>query len=217
MCDTSLLEEYFLPLGLMEFMSCHDVIKQRITQAVSIDFVRQNIRLPWDWAQLTRRVYSIMKLDVMGHPTWIDLWDWNFLSQNIELDKIFEYASVYSDRWCWPIIIGRLTSEFLLESSNLQILADSIEVRPDIEDLWTKITEIFDSNVILDFVNSSDDTNYFWDLGVVYNRPDFDLRKHIEESKANVDWEKLSSSDSLNTLFAKLKKGSTRSLWFGEL
>lgn len=217
MCDTSLLEEYFLPLGLMEFMSCHDVIKQRITQAVSIDFVRQNIKLPWDWAQLTRRVYSIMKLNVMGHPTWIDLWDWNFLSQNIELDKIFEYASVYSDRWCWSIIIGRLTSEFLLEDSNLQILAYSIEARPDLEDLWTKITEIFDSNVILDFVNSSDDTNYHWDLGVVYNRPDFDLRKHIEESNANVDWEKLSSSDSLNTLFAKLKKGSTRSLWFREL
>lgn len=216
-CDSSLLEEYFIPLELNDIMVCQDVVKQRVTQAVSIDFIRRNISLSWDWTQLTRRVYSIMKLDVMGHPTWIDLWDWNFLSQNIELDKIFEYAYLYSDRWCWQIIIDRISSEFLLEDSNFQVLANSITTHPEKEALWTKITELFNSKVILDFVNAPDTTNYHWDLGVVYNRSDFDLRKHIEESKDNVDWAKLSSSTSLNTLFAKLKKSSTRSLWFREL
>lgn len=217
LCDLSLLESYFAPLGLNEYMSCNTTVKQRLTQGMSIDFIRRNINLPWDWSLLTRRVYSFMKLDVIGHSTWIELWDWSFLSQNIEIDKIFEYAISYSDKWCWSIIIERLSSEFLMEDSHLQILANSIVSHPLSETLWTKITELFDSKVILDFVNTPDNPEYHWDLGVVYNRADFDLRKHIEESESNIDWGKLSSSTSLNTLFAKLKKGTTRSLWFREL
>ena len=216
-CDSEYLEEYYSILSLGSLMEEDPKISQRFTQVASIDFLRSHISLTWNWGEMTRRVYSILKLESIGNPLWIDKWDWDFLSGNIELPKILEFSSKYLNHWNWDIIIKRLTSEFALEGNNIEVLATVISNHQRSTELWTSLTNVFDSETILSLFQKFPDNKFRWDIGVIYDREDFDVRKHIDSDSDFIDWDKLSSSQSVNRLFSKLKKQSTKSLWLREL
>lgn len=216
-CDSEYLEEYYSILSLGSLMEEDPKISQRFTQVASIDFLRSHISLTWNWGEMTRRVYSILKLASIGNPLWIDKWDWDFLSGNIELPKILEFSRKYLNHWNWDIIIKRLTSEFALEGNNIEVLATAISNHQRSTELWTSLTNVFDSETILSLFQKFPDKKFRWDIGVIYDREDFDVRKHIDSDSDFIDWDKLSSSQSVNRLFSKLKKQSTKSLWLREL
>lgn len=216
-CDSELLEKYFSLLSLEDLMRDNMVISQRFTQSASIDFLRSHISLPWNWIDVTKRVYPILKLESIGNLLWVDKWDWDFLSENIDLSKILDFASEYLKYWNWDIIINRLSPEFVFEKNNIEIIASAISSHQLAEKLWTSLTDKFDSETILTLFSKFPDDRYSWDIGVIYNRDDFDVRKHIENNPSLIDWVKLSSSAAVNNLFSKLKKKSTKSLWLREL
>lgn len=216
-CDSEYLEEYYSILSLGRLMEDDSRVSQRFTQVASIDFLRSHISLSWNWEEMTRRVYSILKLESIGNPLWIDKWDWDILSGNIELPKILEFSRKYLNHLNWDIIIKRLTSEFALEGNNIEVLATAISNHQRSTELWTSLTNVFDSETILSLFQKFPDKKFRWDIGVIYDREDFDVRKHIDSDSDFIDWDKLSSSQSVNRLFSKLKKQSTKSLWLREL
>lgn len=61
-CSSELIEEYFDILDISSMMLSDIAVQSKVTDCVSVDFIKANIKCNWDWRKVTRRVYNILKL-----------------------------------------------------------------------------------------------------------------------------------------------------------
>ena len=210
-CDESLVESYFVCLNTNSLMQDDEFVRARITDAVSIDFLRSNINANWDWSRLTQRVYKTINLKVMGNASWINKWDWDFLSDNLEVDDILEYAELYAKNWKWVTVLKRL--EYDCICNNLDKLASILSELEDSTSEWESLTAQLTTSQLTELVSLYKDEIYHWNYFDLYNRADFDAKDYLVKHIDDIQWEKFSSSSAVNRLFAKTGTNKTQSLW----
>lgn len=210
-CDDSLVEPYFACLNANLLMQDDESVRTRITDSVSIDFLRSNINANWDWCRLTQRVYKTINLKAMGNASWIDNWDWNFLSDSLDIDSILEYAESYARKWNWVTILKRLEYDRLCE--NLDKIVAILSELEDSTSEWEALSTQLPTPQLIEMVASRKDEIYHWNYCDLYNRADFDAKDYLAKHIDDIQWELFSSSSAVNRLFAKTGTSKTQSLW----
>lgn len=210
-CDESLVESYFACLNANSLMQDDESVRTRLTDAVSIDFLRTNINANWDWSRLTQRVYKTINLKAMGNASWIDKWDWDFLSESLDIDDILEYAESYARKWNWVMILKRLEYDCICE--NLDKIAAILSELEDSTSEWETLSAQLTTPQLIGMVESHKAEKYHWNFLDLYNRTDFDAKDYLAKHIDDIQWKLFSSSSAVNRLFAKTGTSKTQSLW----
>lgn len=210
-CVESLVEPYFACLNANSLMQDDESVRSRLTDAVSIDFLRSNINANWDWSRLTQRVYKTINLKAMGNASWIDKWDWDFLSNSLDVDVILEYAESFARKWNWVTILKRLEYDCLCE--NLDKIAAILSELEDSTSEWESLSAQLSTIQLIEMVASRKDEVFHWNYCDLYNRADFDAKDYLAKHIDDIQWDMFSSSFAVNRLFAKTGTNKTQSLW----
>lgn len=210
-CSDNLIEEYFEIFNVASLIQSDIDLQTRVTDCVSIEFLRSHINLCWDWSRLTKRVYNTIKLNNVGLPIWRDKWDWDFLSSNISIDDIIEYARIYSDKWVWKTVINRISISKLLEGGALEVIANVLNSNDENTTEWSLLTSKFDTESLLALVENNQ--TYKWNYEDLYSRPDFDAKKYMTDSLELIKWTEFSASQSVNKIFGNVSKNKRQSIW----
>ena len=116
------IERIFDSLNVLAFLNNNKNLWDRITEIASKDFILEHLDYDWNWSILTHRFCNDINIKSLGNPKWIDKWDWEYLSNHLDLILIQENLNVYTHYWFWDIISTRLSSEFI--SQNIQLYKD---------------------------------------------------------------------------------------------
>ena len=166
-CSSDLVEEYFTPLDADSLMMRDEAIRMKITDSVSVDFIRKHIHCAWDWPSVTRRVYGSINLNVIGNEAWRDKWDWDFLSEKISLDNILEYAENYADKWNWLSVIRRFDDKALDNENVLSKLLPIFVNYKENDDCWNYLSSTLPVETVFAHL---DDYSAWWNWMEVLNR-----------------------------------------------
>ena len=184
-CSSNLMETYFPLLNASNLMAQDAALRLKITNSVSVDFIRKYIHCEWDWPSVTRRVYKSINISVIGNEIWRDKWDWNFLSEMLPLDNIIEYAERYDDKWNWMIILRRFKTEDLIQQRILSILLPLFAKKEESISEWTHLSGILPIDVI--FSNFADYcTLWNWEKVLPRTSPDDLLKDNMLEKLQTV-------------------------------
>lgn len=211
LCDESLVESYFACLNANSLMQDDESVRTRLTDAVSIDFLRSNINANWDWSRLTQRVYETINLKAMGNASWIDKWDWDFLSESLDINDILEYAESYAKKWNWVTILKRFEYDCICEY--LDKIATILSELEDSTSEWEALSAQLSTTQLIEMVASRKDKIFRWNYCDLYNRADLDAKDYLAKHIDDIQWEQFSSSSAVNRLFAKTGTSKTHSLW----
>jgi len=225
--SSDIVEVLFEQANLISFLENNPESWQFVTEKCSIDFVRRHIDYNWDWAILTKRFCSSIKIETLGNPKWIDKWDWKYLTRNLDISKIYDNLDLYVDKWDWEYLTEKLDKDFIftnlrdyndnwywdillnvrLDKSDLSFSTHLPEVATcisELEDelqvlLWQIITHKFDYVELENLISHSKDSELFqWDYAYFYNLPAFNVRQYLNEYTQIVNWSALSGSKALN-------------------
>lgn len=166
-CSSDLVEDYFAPLDADGLMMRDEAIRMKITESVSVDFIRKHIHCAWDWPSVTRRVYGSINLNVIGNEAWRDKWDWDFLSEKISLDNILEYAENYADKWNWLLVLQRFNDEALDDEDVLSKLLPIFATNKENDACWCFLSRTLPVETIFAHL---DDYSGWWNWMEVLNR-----------------------------------------------
>ncbi|MDR2410907.1 MAG: hypothetical protein LBE13_22735, partial [Bacteroidales bacterium] len=114
--DGSTIESLFEQANLLSFLENNPESWQAVTEKCSIEFVRQHIGYDWDWAILTKRFCSSIKIEALGNPKWIDKWDWKYLTRNLSITQIYDNLDLYIEYWDWEYLSETLDKGFILKN-----------------------------------------------------------------------------------------------------
>lgn len=170
---------------------------------VSTDFVKKHHTLPWDWRVLTERMYASLKLQNLGHPAFIDKWDWSFLSDKLPLEFIEANLQKYVNHWDWSGVLDRIiTQSNRLDINWLSSLASVMSTISDTitkKSVWTHLSEEYSYEEFKEILrHTCKDPRFSWDFSMLYKKPEFDIFTDIAECCDFIDWEALSFSNEFN-------------------
>jgi len=214
-CSSSLIEQYFNPLNIGNIMLDDAAVQAKVTDSVSIDFIKSNISCNWDWRKVTRRVYDSIKIDVIGRELWRDKWDWDFLSQSLPINDILDYAKAYSEKWNWNYILCRVDIDALIVSGKWDEIFEILAEKEHSETEWNYLS----NNLPIDYILQNSQYIYFWNWKHVLNRlnEDYLLKENIinrlQKILATVDdadslWEIITNKFQTANLIDIIKKYS---------
>lgn len=244
--SSSTLEAIFEHVNILPFLEANEELWFDVTEKSSKEFVLQHIDYKWDWAILTSRFCSTIKIDALDNPKWIDKWDWKFLTQNLDLIIITERLDQYLDRWDWVCLTHKLDKEFILDnltdynnywswevllserfdkqdlllSNHLAEVATCISIfNNDIRtELWKIITCKFVYDELIELIAETGDNKIFqWDYAYFYDLPQFDLRRYLIDNVESVNWFYLSSSNALNKTLSWDKSMFSYEVWLNDV
>lgn len=189
-------------------------------QNITTDFIRNNQKLPWDWSILTERMFTSLKnYNGIGHPLFIDKWNWDFLSANLPSDFLSANLPKYANYWNWEEIIDRLiTDDTRLNITWLSSFAASLNSIGDSfkrEAAWSYLTNEYTYEELKGLLHRTKNTGYYaWDLFVLYEKPQFNIFSDIAECQDFIDWEAISRSSFIDDkLKYNPRSGITQSSW----
>ena len=180
-----------------------------ITEKVSESTIRRNfLDTNWDWKILTKRFCSSMHIAQLGDARWVEKLDWDYLSENIDIELIQDNLDLYIDRWNWNCITNRVNHEFLISNLpeyynnwNWEALLSTILTDEDIESLriqiaiilsqlntenleslWAIFTRRNSTETIIDVQTNPalNSIDFKWNYKDVYNRPDFNIQSYLD-------------------------------------
>lgn len=185
-----------------------------VTKYIEKNTILKNIDYPeWDWHIITESFCSTLNFPVLGKMNLLDRLDWDYISNNADIDKIKEFLSDYSDRWNWPSLTIRFDHDFIVENlteyykywkwediissiltkedlldSNIRIQTAIILSQLDEEyaaNLWKLFTLRFSTKEIFGFSNNNEinTATYKWNYTDIYNRHDFNIDEYLKEYK----------------------------------
>lgn len=168
-------------------------------QNVSTDFVKAHYSLPWDWKVLTERMFGDLKYNNIGHPAFINKWDWVYLSKNLPTEFILDNLTMYANYWDWSTILDRIVTKdkrldvAWLSSITISINAISNSVSKDAT--WSYLSEKYTYEEFKDILRKTHHDNRFtWNLSLLYKKKEFDIFRDLSECQDLIDWESLSYS-----------------------
>ena len=186
-----------------QYLDVHAECWSIVTKHLSLDTIRQNLNLGWDWKVLTERVCGSIKSTALGATEWIDKWDWTCISARYNKSVVLNNLYMFRSRWDWPVLLERLTSEELQEYFDNVVQAVSVLESSALSELWKSITRKFSYSQLDSYIQSKNRECCKWDYDYFYSLPDFDVASYLRDHKDFVDWRSLSSSDSLRKLLQK--------------
>ena len=203
--DCSLIERLFNENGLKNLLIDDNQLWHIVTQKVSVDFVRNNIGYNWDWSVLTQRFYSSLKLDAIGNEKWVDKWDWNFLTSNLDKEYIKDNLQKFAHYWNWDCLQHRFTTN---ELTTLTLNNKSSIFKWDYEYLYS--LPDFDIDTYLNYYDSIDKWDELSGSQALNNRLKYDpifsrevwgrnVKEIIENRNYHWNFKKLSLLDSINS------------------
>lgn len=189
------------------------------SNVVSIDYMRTHLNYSWDWHILTKRIFSNLHLDRLGHRMFVNKWDWDFLSENVPIEFLQENLEKYSSYWNWVIVLERIfTPDNKLELSSLEKFASvfaTIQNEDKRAAAWTALSKSLSFDQLFEWIPlTASNPDFEWDTKYFSSHDKFDIRKHLSSTFEYVDWESLSSSSSAKRVFTfSGKPGKQYELW----
>lgn len=184
--DGTLIEELFENFNLLELLSSDSDLWQIVTHKVSVEFVRKNLSYYWDWKILTQRFYSTINIKAIGNEKWINNWDWQFLTKNLDWNVVYDNVERYCEYWDWEYLTKQLDKNFIvshlpeylrfwdwkclvdsrLDKTDLTLSTHLVPIATCIlylndnlpSELWTIITRKFDYNELIDLIHATNQT-----------------------------------------------------------
>lgn len=184
--DGLIIEDLFENYNLVELLSSDSSLWQIVTQKVSVEFVRENLSNNWDWKILTQRFYTTINIKVIGNEKWIDKWDWNFLTRNLDWNLVYGNIERYYDYWDWEYLTKQLDKDFIVnhlgeylkfwdwkclissrfEKSDLILSTQLIPIATCLLflddnmslELWSIITRKFNYEELIDYIHTTNQT-----------------------------------------------------------
>lgn len=165
-CSSNLIEKYFEILDLNSLMLEDVALQAKTTDSVSVDFIKTHINANWDWRRVTRKVYQNIKIELIGNTIWRDKWDWDFLSQSLDVNSILEYANSYSDKWNWSLVLPRLDINALIVNNQWDDILSILSSKDSSTNEWCYLSQ----NLPLDFILSEVAYLQNWNWSKVFSR-----------------------------------------------
>lgn len=205
--DCSLIERLFQENNLKDLLIDDNQLWHIVTQKVSVEYVRKTIGYNWDWSVLTQRFYSTLKLDAIGNEKWIDKWDWNFLTSNLDKQFIKNNLRAFANYWNWDSLQRRFTTN---ELTTLTLINKSSIFKWDYEYLYS--LSDFDIDTYLNSYNVIDKWIELSGSPALNNRLKYDsvfshqvwfrnVKEIIENRNYHWNFKKLSLLNSINSDF----------------
>ena len=185
-----------------------------VTKYIEKKTILSNIDNPeWDWHIITESFCSTLNFPVLGKMNLLDRLDWDYISNNADIEKITEFLSDYSDRWNWESLTKRFDHDFIVENLTeyykywkwddviTSILTKEDLLDPNIRmqtaiilsqfegeystNLWKLFTLRFSTKEIFDLTNSPEinSSTYKWNYNDIYNRHDFKIDEYLKDFK----------------------------------
>lgn len=175
----------------------------------SIEYViskYKDSQYPWDWTILTERMFHRLKLENLGNKSFIDKWDWSYLSQNINADFLNNNLGRFSEYWDWTVVFPRiLTNDKRLDITYLDGIAyilTTISGKDKCLAGWHALTAQFSFKELKNLIKATiRKRNYRWDISYFCHQKEFDVFGDIEECRDIVDWDELSKSSAIDESF----------------
>lgn len=189
------------------------------SNVVSIDYMRSHLNYSWDWHILTKRIFSNLHLDRLGHRMFVNKWDWDFLSENVPIEFLQENLEKYSSYWNWVIVLDRIFNpNDELKQSSLEKFASvfaTIQNEDKRAAAWTALSKSLSFDQLFEWIPlTASNPDFEWDIKYFSSHDKFDIRKHLSSTFEYVDWETLSSSSSAKRVFTfSGKQGKQYELW----
>lgn len=189
-----------------------------LSRFIPIPFIRQHTKAPyfWNWSALTERVFEHIDRARIGEDFWIDKWDWDYLSQNLEWDFIEDNLSKFASKWNWETIISRIPKEQIVDADFIERLADAIWILSSdrTKRLWSNITSQYERADLERLIHeTSDNRKVQWDYSYLYNAKGFNVTKYLERPELIRDWGAFSASEAAAKFFAYDERIISRKKW----
>ncbi|HPT01401.1 MAG TPA: DarT ssDNA thymidine ADP-ribosyltransferase family protein [Bacteroidales bacterium] len=240
------LEAVFFKANVLSYLEINSGCWKDVTEKSSKEFILNHIDYNWDWSILTKRFCSTIKIDSLGNPKWVNKWDWNYLTTNIDLSIIEDKLDLYLEYWDWDYLSINLNKEFVInhlpeyndywnwdmllkkrfEKGDLQPSKYLTEVAKCIyvfneelkQQLWKTITSKFDYEELENLVSQTFNQDVFqWDYSYFYDLTSFNPRQYLNENIEFVDWKTLSGSIALNKSFQYDKSLFSYEVWLKDI
>lgn len=177
----------------------------------------------WDWSVLTARMFKSLKFENLGNKDFVEKWDWNYLSENIQIDFLLANLDKYKNNWNWQICLPRiLTGNRKTDFDFLDILAitlTNIQGSDRCKTAWTAFTSQYSFKELKKLINATTSKKaYWWDMKYFCQHPDFSVFRDLDACRNIIDWEALSSSESVDaSLKYNAKIGIKEHAWREEV
>lgn len=156
----------------------------KLTHHIDKATILKNITDPnWDWHVITCNFCTTLNLTALEKYGVLDKLNWQYISKNVDTEKIIAYLDRYVERWDWSILTERLDYGFIIDNLPeyynywdwkyiiTQVLSDEdlskAEIRIELaiilsqldeeikRDLWSKLTARYSTEEILGFIRTS--------------------------------------------------------------
>lgn len=166
-CDSDLVQDYYFILNANHLMSENSAVCSKVTESVPIDFIRSHIKDNWDWQLLTQRVYGSINISIIGNDIWRDKWDWAFLSSQLPIEDVLQYAQQYADKWAWKKILERLYQSSLFNDVTLNMILPILFSNDTHNEEWQYLSEKLPIDSIISLAESYTSR---WSWATILNR-----------------------------------------------
>jgi len=161
---------------------------------------------PWDWTILTERMFHKLKLENLGNKLFVDKWDWNYLSQNVDAEFLENNLEKFSGHWDWTVVFSRiLSAERRLDIAyldNIATILTNITGRDRCLAAWHALTEQYSFKELKNLIKTSTrNPNYRWDITYFCQHKEFDIFRDLDDCRSFIEWDELSSSSTVDKSF----------------
>lgn len=185
-----------------------------ITTLLPRDVIVKHINDNWDWKILTSRFCTILNIDNLGKPQWIDKWNWNYLSSHLEVEIIQDKIDMFQDKWDWEILTERLGHDFVIDNlpeykdywdwkkvindvlepedfnldKYLPMISICINTLDDTlcKELWCDLTSRIPTDKVIKVITKPHDNQLFrFNYIDIYNRRDFSIHNYLDVASTN--------------------------------
>lgn len=216
--ETSILS-YILTLdGIESIIQKDSDAAHALSERIDLSFVKTHALWNWDWSVLTALMYNNIKVENLGHKLFVDKWDWEYLSAHLDEEFIIDNLSKYSRYWDWGTVISRVIPlEKRLDAQYLHPFAICLTnvSGAKCQEGWASWTRIYSFEELKQLVISTKTLkSFWWDMVYFSAHPDFDIKSDLPIYRRFIDWNALSSSESVSSqLEYKESYNITRKAW----
>ena len=207
----ALSPEYIAQLydkGILQLYLDNEELRALITEYVPYQTIVEHILENWDWKVLTRRFCTRLKIENFGKKQWIDKWDWDYLSENFDIEIIKAQLEPFADKWNWTILTQRLEHDYIIrhlqqyawrwdwevitnqvlvpsdlkQETNLTLIANCVNILDDDvrNAVWDRLSVLIPTEDALQIITRKHDRSlYRFNYINIYNRHDFDIENYL--------------------------------------
>lgn len=185
-----------------------------ITELLPRDIIIKHINDDWNWNVLTHRFCSVLNIENFAKPQWIDKWDWDYLSDNLDVEIIKDKILMFQDRWNWQILSRRLGHDFIIQNLpeytsywDWKYIINDVLVPADLmvtsylpmiavclntfendlkNEYWEYVTSKISTTDAVELISAPHDRNLFCvNYSGIYNRRDFNIHEYLDRASSN--------------------------------